>query len=120
MAGGPPHTLFKPGNPGGGRPKGALKRDEVEAMMGKLATKSATELAVIAADPKTPAIQVMVAAVMLKAIETGDYARLQFLLDRSIGKVKEVVEQHNHNHDEEFEKADPKSVIELLRKPSNG
>lgn len=54
------------------------------------------ELEKIMNDPKTPALDLIVVMVLAEAVKTGDEKKLNFILDRTIGKVKEVRE-HHHN-----------------------
>lgn len=85
---------WKPGQSGNpsGRPKGILDRDEVKAQLGKFWSMSATEVEAIAQDPKATAGQRMLASIVLKGIKTGDFSGADWLLNRTIGKVKEEVE----------------------------
>ncbi len=118
MAGKPPdHLKWKPGQSGNpsGRPKGQLRRDDVEATIGRFAKLTREELQVIVQSPKSTMLDIMIAGIMAKAAKDGDYARLQFLLDRSIGKVKDVQEVHQHNYDAELDKEPKENIIELLR-----
>lgn len=43
-------------------------------------------------NPETPVLDLMIGRVVFRAIKDGDYKRLDFLLDRMIGKVKEHIE----------------------------
>lgn len=52
------------------------------------------ELEAIIANPSTEAGVAWLASVYTKGIKTGDQARLDMLLNRLVGKVKEVVEVH--------------------------
>lgn len=82
------------GNPSG-RPKGYLTKAQVEAMFQKFSVKNREELQAVVEDKKSSMLEIMIASVMIKAAKDGDYQRVQFLLDRAIGKVKDVVEQTN-------------------------
>jgi hypothetical protein len=113
--GGPPETRFKPGNPGGGRPKGIITATEVRALMGRFWSMSVLELREVIENPKSRMGELMVAAVMLKAYESGDYSRLAFLLDRSVGKVKEEIEQTVRSiTDEDLDKIPRDALIKLV------
>ena len=57
----------------------------------------------------------IIAAEMVTALEKSDYARLEALFARGIGKVKDITEVHQHNHDAELDKEPKENVIELLR-----
>ncbi len=41
-------------------------------------------------NPKTPMLEVAIASIFAQCAKTGDYTRLAFLLDRSIGRVAVV------------------------------
>ncbi len=73
------------GNPSG-KPKQLLTRDKVYAIIGKFAYLTREQLQSLVQDAKTPMIEIMVASIMVKAAKDGDYARMSFLLDRTIGK----------------------------------
>jgi hypothetical protein len=60
-------------------------------------------------------LEVMVASIMARAAKDGDYSRLEFLLARSIGKVKDISEVHQHNYEAELAAEPKENVIELLR-----
>ncbi len=92
---------FQPGNKiGKGRPKldsylvevKKLNRDEVERTLADLMHGDRDKIKAVINDPATPMLRLMVASLIQKAITSGDPAILNFLLDRTIGKVKEQVE----------------------------
>lgn len=93
---------FKKGNPG--RPKGSvvvpkeireMNRREVEQLISKYFKMSREKLAKVAANKKTPTIDLMIIKIITTAINKGDQTRLNFLLDRTIGKVKDSVDVTN-------------------------
>lgn len=90
--GAPEQYRFKPGNPGGGRPKGLIRRDDIEAAITKFWKMTKAEVQAIIENPKATMGDLMIASVIAKAIDQGDQARVAFLLDRLVGKVKEVSE----------------------------
>ena len=99
MRGGP--GKFKVGNPGGpGRPPlpkdlkavKSLSKTRVEKIISKYGEMSLEDLQAAADDKSLPAIEHMVIAIALKAVDESDYKRTDFLLDRSVGKVKEIKE----------------------------
>lgn len=47
----------------------------------------------------TPAMEVMIARVIMQAINKGDYKTVNFILDRMVGKVKEHLEVSGNTHD---------------------
>jgi len=42
--------------------------------------------------PGTPSLDLMIGKIVAEAVKTGDHARLNFIFDRMIGKVKETIE----------------------------
>lgn len=94
-------TQFKPGNPGGpGRPSllpelkniPHLSRDESRKLLAKFSRMAIADVEAFVCRKDVPAIELVVAQIFLKAIEHGDPARLNFVFDRTIGKVSEKLE----------------------------
>lgn len=69
-----------------------LNRIAFERICNQYLHLSKDELEDIVRRKETPVIELMVASVVIKAIKSGDQHRLNFLLDRLIGKVPERVE----------------------------
>ena len=113
----PEHSRFKPGQSGnpGGMPKQLLTQDKVSSVLGKFCMMTREELAKIVENPKSPMLDVMVASVMARAAKDGDYSRLEFLLARSVGKVRDISEVHQHTYDGELDQEPRENVLELLR-----
>jgi len=90
-----------------------LKKEEVEAVLARFAHMSRAEIRAKMEDPKTTMLEMMVGSVVLKAYKHGDQNRLNFLLDRTIGRVKEKIEVTlpEPTYIERFEPNQP--VIEL-------
>lgn len=91
---------FKPGNPGGpGRPnvpediKAArqLNSVEFERIVNKYLYMTGGELMALVesteAPKRLPAIEMMLVSIIAKSINDGDQQRLNFILDRIIGRV---------------------------------
>jgi hypothetical protein len=115
--GGPEHTRWKPGQSGNasGKPKQLLTKDRVTSILGKFANMSRADLEAVMEDPKATMIEVMIASVMVKAVRDGDYGRLDFLLNRSVGKVKEELEQTVRNvTNEDLDKINRDVLIKLV------
>ena len=119
-------TQFKKGNRAnpGGRPKlpeavrnlKATTQAEAEASLIAMLRMSKEELSAKLNDPKTSMSELAIGSVIAKAVKEGDQSRLGFVWDRLFGKVKEVVEQTNINHDidPEEDKAVPKEALMKL------
>lgn len=111
---------FPPGicpNPGG-KPKWWLTNGRVKDLISRLGSLRLDEVQKIAADPETPMMEAFMAKVYLKGHETGDVGRLTVLLDRTIGKPVEVVEQHNHDHADKLASVPQDKLLELLKQSS--
>lgn len=82
----PPWVKGQSGNPSG-VPKALLTKTAVELVFQSLTKRTPEELEIIKANPATPALEVMIASIILRAIKDGDPMRLQFLLDRAVGRI---------------------------------
>lgn len=104
---------FKPGQkvPGCGRPAlppdvreaKALQRNEVQILLTQMLEMDRSELQTIVNNPKEKAIRGLVASIVLHGIKKGDQMRMNFLLDRIVGKVKDEMEHtltHSHTIEE--------------------
>lgn len=94
-------TTFKPGDPravaAGKKSSRALplelkearrlNANKVEEILYKYMDSTADELLQAMQNPLTPAIELVVIKVLKEAIKNGDHHRLDFLLNRTIGKV---------------------------------
>lgn len=93
-----PHA-FTPGQSGnpGGRPKKPQElKDatptEIKLLIWRLWKMRRDELHAFISDPATPAGELHMASVLAKGIKEGDPVRLDYLLNRLIGRVKVVAE----------------------------
>jgi hypothetical protein len=111
---------FKKGNPG--RLPGTvvipkkilnLNRKEAEEKISKYLKMTPVDLEKVSKNPETLAIDLLIISVIMHAMKTGDYTRLNFLFDRTIGRVKEKIDVSN----EDGTLARPKITVTL---PSNG
>lgn len=93
---------FKPGqsgNPQGGKLHNpelrAIKRltsAEVAEIGSLIVKKNIAGLQAVAKDPESSALKVWMAAIAIKGIKSGDASKLDVLLNRITGKVKERIE----------------------------
>lgn len=113
----PKATRFKPGASGNpsGKPKGLLTADQVSALIGRLAVLTYDELKIVKDDPKEAMHRRIIAAEIVSALDKSDYSRLEALFMRGIGKVKDVSEVHQHNHDAELDAEPKQNILSLLR-----
>lgn len=91
---------FVHGDPRAGRPKkdptlakaAKLTRTEAEQLLTKFMQMDIEELESVLRDKKKKCVEHMIGRIVLMGIKNGDHARLDFMLNRLIGKVKENVE----------------------------
>lgn len=90
----PEHTRWKPGQSGNvaGRPKGIVRKDEIQAVLGRFWLMDAKDIEAYLAKPGVTAGERLVASIVISAIKGGDATKAEWLLTRMIGKVKEEVE----------------------------
>lgn len=90
----PEHTRFKPGQSGNpsGRPKDILTAAKLSQIIDKLSVMTRAQLQDVVTNPKTEMIELYVASIFAHGSKTGDYSRLEALLQRRIGKVQDRVE----------------------------
>lgn len=103
----PVHSQFKPGQ--SGNPDGARKHDKVTRALRTLTIETYKEvielvltenldgLKTMILDKKTPALQVGVAKAFLMAIHKGDYAVIERIAERIIGKIPDQLQVHSQN-----------------------
>jgi len=86
--------------------------------------KNKVELKAAISSDLTPALELMVASIVWKAIAEGDERRFDFILNRTIGKVKEEIDITAYT--ENLNKLSDAQIIELgegaieFLKTSNG
>lgn len=103
----PKSAQFKPGqsgNPLGGKLHNpairALTKLTVETyreVIELVLTGNLTDLKNMVENPKTPAIQVGVAAAFMKAIKSGDYAVIERIAERIVGKIPDQLNVSSTN-----------------------
>jgi hypothetical protein len=93
---------FKPGQ--SGNPKGGpgLPKDlrearklgqlELERAVNRLIYLSRSELRAVIENPDTPMFDITIASIIAQAAQKGDQQRLEFVLNRIIGRVKDQIE----------------------------
>lgn len=94
---------FQPGHlalKGGGRPlipddlKNVKKvtTEQAERLITRLMEMNEVELKALCKDPATPAMHVIIGNIILKGMAGGDTQRMEFLFNRTIGRVLDKVE----------------------------
>lgn len=90
----PIHTQFKPGQSGnpGGKKKQLLTKDKVSAIIGKVADNSFEQVKDLVGKETATMLERTVASIFLEAYNKADASKLEFLFQRSIGKVTEQID----------------------------
>ncbi len=70
----------------------AIRSSEWRWRMDAIARCTLAEIKTVIGDPVTDAADLMICQIVLHAIKHGDQKRLEFILERTIGKVKETLE----------------------------
>ncbi len=70
----------------------SLSHAEVVKLISRYARMNLDEIGICAKDPKLPMIEACFVSIFQKSRIAGDYTRIAFLLDRSIGKVRDAVD----------------------------
>lgn len=118
--------MFKPGV--SGNPSGRAKKPlpetlrgvdsltgmEVVKLISKYARMTQDEMAAAVDSKKLSVLELTFVSIFSKSIELGDFSRVSFLLDRCIGKVKDIVEDEDDEYTHEREKLKQLSLSELL------
>ncbi len=104
----------KSGNPGG-RPKAVLRVEDVRELMQQFCLMSQMQLCEIIAKPESTMIECMIASIMAKAVAHGDHTRLEFLMARTWGKVKEEVPSPPVHYHPMLDDEPKENILKLLR-----
>lgn len=70
-------------------------------MVNRYLYMTAEEIVAAAENPKTPALDLMIASIVKRAVMEGDHMRCEFILKRLIGDPPERIEE---SPDEEYER----------------
>lgn len=94
----PKHPLkefqFKKGQSGNpsGKPKVVFTAEELRKRIAKALSFNKEQLAEILHDKKSTSLDLVLASVIAKAIKDGDINKMEYLFNRSIGKVKDTLD----------------------------
>jgi len=89
---------FLPGNPG--RPKTdpnvrlikRLTTDKIIEGISRIVHMTVDELKQLATNPQATGLELALGKILVEAIKTGDHQRIEFLMNRTVGKVTEKIE----------------------------
>jgi len=82
-----------------------LNQLEVNRLISKYARMILVSLQEALTNPNTPVLELAIAKIFEQGIKHGDYTRLNFLLDRAIGKVQTIIEEDEEEKDSREELA---------------
>lgn len=91
----PDHMKWKKGQSGNpsGRPKHYITAERVRTVIDTLSAMSREAMHDKIQDPAATMLEIQIASIIARAAKDGDYGRMNFLLDRMIGKVSDEVNQ---------------------------
>lgn len=113
-----PHQ-FKAGQSGnpGGKPRWWLTNGRMKDLISLIGSLPLAEVQGRLENPQTPTMEAFICKVFLKGIELGDPTRLNVLLDRTIGKPVETVEQKiTTTKDDTLQKVGEEELAAILKK----
>ena len=101
--------------------KEARKRNavEIEGSIYNYMGSNLRELKAAYANPTTPSKDLVVIKILIKAIELGDHARLEFLFNRTIGKVVDKIDHTVEQKPSILVRRDGSEVIFTTQKPQD-
>jgi len=103
-----------PLNPSG-KPKAAYSKDQIKAKITNLMAEPVDVLEKKLTGGRCSALEAMICSVIITAVKSGDFTRLNGLLDRTLGKVKEEIEQTIKNvTDEDLENLPQDALLKLI------
>jgi hypothetical protein len=66
-----------------------MNRIECETIFARLINLPKDKISEVLKDPKASMLEITIATILFKAAQNGDHQRLNFILDRTVGKVVE-------------------------------
>lgn len=110
------------GNPGG-RPKlppelraiKALSVEEINRLVSKYARMAPQDVSALVDAGAIPMLELCIARIFQESAAKGDNMRLSFLLDRAVGKVKEVVQDEDDESWREIQELTDQELVKLVK-----
>jgi hypothetical protein len=90
----PPFQKGKSGNPGG-KPRGLLTADKVKKAIADLYKADKSKLEEVLKSRTSTALDMHIAAIIVKGIQKGDAHSLEMLLQRAIGRIRDEQPEDN-------------------------
>ena len=96
-------TRFQPGHKSiGGRPKGLLTPNELKAVVTKIFKMKRRELYALLDDENTTMLDLVVGKIIERAADQGDAHRMEFVCNRALGRVRDLVEEQDDDGNRVF------------------
>ncbi len=94
----------------------SLTQIEITKLISKFARMSPSQMFVAMKDPNNSIIELTICSIFQQSLEKGDFTRLSFLLDRCVGKVRDVVEDDESlDERQELQKLSMKELLTLVK-----
>lgn len=91
---------------------------DIEAAIYKYGDMTIEQLKAAVSNPSTPSKDLAIIKIMTEAISKGDHQRLDFILNRTIGKVKDTVDHNVQMKPSILVKTDG-TEVHFIKKPIN-
>lgn len=114
-----PKGRFQPGQSGNpsGRPKTLLTRDQVKHIIGTYAKGTLGDINAALENPKTVVLDAIVCSILKHAVQNGDPTRLNYLLDRCIGKVADELQiDDKRDLNAELQEIPKEAIMEVVER----
>lgn len=95
----------------------ALGVDEVNRLVAKYGRMTVYEVRLFLEDESRPILDQAICKIFLESYEKGDHTKLNFLLDRAIGKPKEmVIDAGSQDSRKELQELSTTELLSIVRK----
>lgn len=126
----PKETRFKKGQSGNPRGRAKLPEDlqkvkmltkeHISKLINKYGSLTLAKLEEVMKAEESASFDVMICSAIRRAIVDGDVSRMDFLLNRTVGKVTDVAEVHQHNYDPALDELPKENIIQMLKAVNEG
>ena len=121
-----PKHAFKKGQSGNpsGRPKlpkdivegRKLNQIEVVRIFNEFSNYSAAQMRDLLNNPETKAFELLIGKIMFEAIKHGDHQRMNFILDRMVGKVVDRMDVTTAGESIKVDKSNTDEIKKIIKK----
>jgi hypothetical protein len=92
-----------------------IKPSYIKKLIEKFLQYTPHELIVMSQDPRSTLLEQMIGSIIQKAIMKGDPVAMEYILDRTVGRVPAVTTVETGYWDKELEQVPRENILKLLR-----